>query len=124
MQRVSRKGRNVVLCSRLTPVVRSKTVGAAGAIDAILRATYQALDSLDPSIVGNVAQAGENGVRPLKFRHRIFKKVWLGLAGIGHQADVDAFAPHALEALCLEPEDNALRITNGSTAPSSSPFVR
>lgn len=40
--------------------------------------------------------------------------MWLALAGILHQSDIDAFAPLAGPAFGFLPHDPALRITNGT----------
>lgn len=87
----------------------SKTVGHEVAISTILETTRVALASVDLSSKGDVYDlAGALG------RRQIFNKVWLGLAGIGHQSDVDAFAPLVCKALNIaEGDEDALRITNG-----------
>ncbi|GAA6037681.1 hypothetical protein JCM8097_002282 [Rhodosporidiobolus ruineniae] len=73
-----------------------KTVGHQAAIAAILAATSSALAQADlpPPPPG------------------FFSRVWLGLAGVLHQADIDAFAPYAQEAFGFAPGDSALRISN------------
>ncbi|BGP19902.1 hypothetical protein JCM10213_008624 [Rhodosporidiobolus nylandii] len=71
-----------------------KSVGAQGAIAAILAAARAA--SVD---------AGLPALPP-------FERVWLGLAGVLHQADIDAFAPFACEAFGFAAGDARLRITN------------
>lgn len=81
----------------------SKTVGADVAILTILAATRVALASL-----------GQHDLVEALEHHQVFGKVWLGLAGIGHQSDVDAFAPLVRKAFNIAEDDEcALRITNG-----------
>lgn len=90
----------------------SKTVGPEAAIRAILQATYEALAQVD----GYSALSVEELLSPPALDRQVFKKVWLGLAGILHQADIDAFAPFAREAFHISAEDDdALRITNGES---------
>ncbi|KAK4052324.1 hypothetical protein OIO90_004405 [Microbotryomycetes sp. JL221] len=91
-----------------------KTVGYAGAIDAILQATYMALRSVDSlADYAKVQQtaATANGTPPMDVR--VFQKVWLGLAGIGYVADIEAFAPFVKRAFAIPHDDSAsLKITN------------
>ncbi|ORY85980.1 hypothetical protein BCR35DRAFT_330682 [Leucosporidium creatinivorum] len=87
-----------------------KTMGPTGAIAAILQATYQALAQID-----GFARYEEltNTSPPPPLDHPVFNKVWLGLAGVLHQADIDDFTPFAQEAFHFGAEDQgALRITN------------
>lgn len=102
------------------PVLRySKSVGASRAIDVILQATYQALASLDEQIsISTRAAELSKTPHPPPFDRRVFSKVWLGLAGILHQPDIDAFAPYARKAFHISDDesDDALRITNGNSA--------
>nr|CRX79218.1 hypothetical protein ls5931a1_00027 [Leucosporidium scottii] len=87
-----------------------KTVGPMGAITAILQATYKALAQVD-GFAGYEEQA--NALPPPPLDRPVFKKVWLGLAGVLHQADIDDFTPFAQEAFHFGAEDQgALRITN------------
>lgn len=86
-------------------------MGPTGAITAILQATYQALAQVD-GFASYEEQADASPPPPLD--RPVFKKVWLGLAGILHQADVDDFTPFAREAFHFGAEnEGALRITNG-----------
>lgn len=77
-------------------------MGPTAAVAALLEATARAWASLDPNV------RLEYPIVP------IHTKVWLGLAGIKHQADIDAFAPYALAAFGLSATDDALAITNGA----------
>lgn len=94
-----------------------KTVGAAGAMQAILQATYEALSQVDG--FAGVERRGRESLQPPLDR-QVFKKVWLGLAGVMHRADIEAFAPFAREAFHIPSDDDeALRITNGETSAGS-----
>ena len=79
------------------------------AIATILAATQEALGRVD---LGSKAVLYD---LPGALGHaQVFKKVWLGLAGIGHESDVDAFAPLVRKAFNISGDDeDALRITNG-----------
>lgn len=79
------------------------------AISTILDTTRVALASVDLGLKEVTGDwAGDLGQR------QIFRKVWLGLAGIGHQSDVNAFAPLVRQAFNIaEGDEEALRITNG-----------
>ncbi|KAI5475094.1 glucokinase regulator family protein [Pseudohyphozyma bogoriensis] len=84
-----------------------KTVGVEQALRAILVATAQALAELQ------LADAVDTVACPPALRRRVFKGVWLGLAGIGPQADIDAFSSHAHAAFLIPVgQVDALRITN------------
>ncbi|KAK4703022.1 hypothetical protein P7C70_g3194, partial [Phenoliferia sp. Uapishka_3] len=77
------------------------TVGYPQAVTAILRATSEALAAI------NMDGSIENVQR------RIFKRVWLGLAGITSKEDEDAFKPFAMEAFGFEAEEpDRLKVTN------------
>ncbi|GAA6020409.1 hypothetical protein JCM10207_002098 [Rhodosporidiobolus poonsookiae] len=78
-----------------------KSVGVEAAIAAILAATSTALRE-----AGFVV---EEGALPWP---RFFDRVWLALAGVLHQRDIDEFAPHAARAFGFAEGDLALRITN------------
>lgn len=96
----------------------SKTVGPEAAIRAILQATYEALAQVE----GFGPLPLDELLAPPALDRQVFKKVWLGLAGVLHQADIDAFAPFAREAFHIDAEDDrALRITNGEGPPSCIP---
>jgi hypothetical protein len=87
----------------------SKTVGSEVAIATILATTREALAQVDLGARSDLFDLAEAlGDR------QVFKKVWLGLAGIGHQSDVDAFAPLVRKAFNIaEDDESSIRITNG-----------
>lgn len=93
-----------------------KTVGERACVAEILHATRQALAQLPPhfdidQVLGNDDQNAGN----LYFSKRIFRSIWLGLAGIMQQSDVDLLAPHAIAAFKMEGAEQDLKITNGSS---------
>ncbi|KAM0786136.1 hypothetical protein ACM66B_006945 [Microbotryomycetes sp. NB124-2] len=89
-----------------------KTVGYAGAVDAILQATYCALQAVDSLAVYAAAQSADNQ-RPAPMDVRVFQKIWLGLAGINHEADVTVFEPFVRRAFAIPlDDDSSLTITN------------
>ncbi|GAA5840298.1 hypothetical protein JCM11251_006688 [Rhodosporidiobolus azoricus] len=71
-----------------------KSVGPHKAIEAILLATLSAF-------------AGAGVPVPASYT-----SIWLALAGLQNDTDVEAFRPHACEAFSFSPDDQALRITN------------
>ncbi|GAA5985220.1 hypothetical protein JCM11641_003636 [Rhodosporidiobolus odoratus] len=74
-----------------------KSVGPRVAISTILEAVQAALHD-----------AGFPSALPSGF----FNRAWLGLAGVLHQADVDAFMPFVCEAFGFKLGDSAVKITN------------
>lgn len=94
-------------------------MGPTGAIAAILQATYRALAQVD-GFARYEKEADASPPPPLD--RPVFKKIWLGLAGVLHQADIDDFTPFAREAFHFGADDKgALRITNGES--SRSPVI-
>ncbi|GAA5839213.1 hypothetical protein JCM9279_002629 [Rhodotorula babjevae] len=84
-----------------------KSVGPDVALATILAATRKALHQIpDLSLPHNAHH--DHLSPPAGF----FSSVWLALAGILHQSDIDAFAPLAGPAFGFLPQDPALRITN------------
>ena len=89
----------------------SLTVGAVPALTAILRATADALKSLD---VPDVIDWPSSGGVPA-FQRRVFKRVWLRLAGITSNEDEVAFRPLAHDAFAIPLADcESLKVTNGA----------
>ena len=91
-----------------------KAVGPKGAVAIILAAARRAL----ANIPGLDFSADASPPPPLPAR--FFSRVWLGLAGVLHQRDIDEIAPHAQEAFGIAGGDPALRISNGASAYPSS----
>lgn len=84
-------------------------MGKIPALTAILQATVEALTALDISDTWCAAGGGVPA-----FQRRIFRGVWLGLAGITSKEDEDGFKPLALEAFAFPAEDaESLKVTNG-----------
>jgi hypothetical protein len=44
-----------------------------------------------------------------------FARVWIGIAGVLHQPDIEAFQPFVRRAFGFEEGDGRLRITNGTS---------
>ncbi|KAK4048411.1 hypothetical protein OIV83_004757 [Microbotryomycetes sp. JL201] len=89
-----------------------KTVGYEGAIDAILQATYGALGAID-SLAAYAAAQSRDKPNPAPMDVRVFQKVWLGLAGINHDADVTMFEPYVRKAFAIpDDDDSSMKITN------------
>ncbi|KAL8284005.1 hypothetical protein RQP46_005118 [Phenoliferia psychrophenolica] len=87
------------------------TVGPSQALTAILQATQQALAVLD--VPDSIAWQDASSSSVPAFQRRVFKGVWLGLAGITSREDEVAFRPLAHEAFAIPlAEVNALRVTN------------
>ncbi|GAA5891501.1 hypothetical protein JCM8208_007304 [Rhodotorula glutinis] len=84
-----------------------KSVGPQGALATILVATRRALHQI-PDLSLSHDNHDDSRFPPAGF----FTSVWLALAGILHQSDIDAFAPLAGPAFGFLPRDPALRITN------------
>ncbi|GAA6055845.1 hypothetical protein JCM3770_004788 [Rhodotorula araucariae] len=83
-----------------------KSVGPRVAISTILAATREALSQI-PDLAPSLETRD-----PLRFPPGLFSTVWLALAGILHQSDIDAFTPLACQAFGFSLGDPALRITN------------
>jgi len=53
-------------------------------------------------------------VDPEPLHLELFERVWLGIAGILRQEEIDEFRPLATKAFGFEQDDERLRITNGT----------
>ncbi|GAA5940288.1 hypothetical protein JCM3775_004421 [Rhodotorula graminis] len=84
-----------------------KSVGPQVALATILAATRKALHQIP-----DLSLPYDHRREPLFPPAGFFTRVWLALAGILHQSDIDAFAPLAGPAFGFVPGDPALRITN------------
>lgn len=54
-----------------------------------------------------------NKVDPEPLHLELFERVWLGIAGILRQEEIDEFRPLATEAFGFQADDESIRITNG-----------
>ncbi|GAA5903201.1 uncharacterized protein JCM6883_002727 [Sporobolomyces salmoneus] len=91
------------------PPCNIKGVGAEGALRNILKTTFAALQNLPQPLLIPV-----NKVAPVdpEMHLELFERVWLGIAGILRQSEVDAFRPLAAKAFGFTLDDDRLRITN------------
>ncbi|GAA5824235.1 hypothetical protein JCM5353_000360 [Sporobolomyces roseus] len=89
------------------PPCNVKSVGSQVAIRNILQTTWKALQNLETPLLLPV-----NKVDPEPLHLELFERVWLGIAGILRQEEVDEFRPLATEAFGFEADDERLRITN------------
>lgn len=97
------------------PRINRKAVAPKGAIAIIIAAVRQAL-----SKIPELDFSANAGTPPPPLPATFFSRVWLGLAGVLHQRDIDEIAPHAQEAFGIAAGDPALRISNGASGSPSS----
>ncbi|GAA5960655.1 hypothetical protein JCM21900_005443 [Sporobolomyces salmonicolor] len=81
--------------------------GPQNALSTILQTTWRALQDLPGSLLFPVDR-----VTPEPIHLHLFQRVWLGLAGALHQADIDAVREVASRAFGFAEDDARLRITN------------
>ena len=93
-----------------------KTVGEQACVAEILAATRQALAQLPSHFdIGHLLEQDDGKVDKLCFSKRIFRSIWLGLAGIMQQSDVDLITPYVVDAFRMEGAGQDLKITNGAS---------
>ncbi|GAA5872726.1 hypothetical protein JCM1840_004501 [Sporobolomyces johnsonii] len=81
--------------------------GPQNALSTILQTTWRALQDLPGSLLLPVDR-----VTPEPLHLHLFQRVWLGLAGVLHQADIEAVRGVACPLFGFAEDDARLRITN------------
>lgn len=91
-----------------------KTVGEQACVAEILLATRQALAQLPSHFdIDHLLEREDGKGDRMYFSKRIFRSIWLGLAGIMQRSDVDLIAPYVVDAFKMGDAGEDLKITNG-----------